>query len=112
MDRKQLVGARVKALRKTRGLSQRSLAEILGKSTESVSQLERGVFLPSYETLEGLAVAFDVPMAEFFPSVGGSRLTDKEEDLINQVQQISRRLGEKKLETAVAQLTALLALSE
>ncbi len=60
MDEAQLrnnLGRTIAAHRRARGLTQEKLAEVVGVSPEWVSQLERGVGLPSLDGLARLAEA-------------------------------------------------------
>lgn len=60
MDEAQLrnnLGRTIATHRRARGLTQEKLAEVVGVSTEWVSQLERGVGLPSLDGLARLAEA-------------------------------------------------------
>ena len=54
------IGALVRALRTSRGLSMRALAAEAGVSQPFLSKLENGRLLPSLSTLYALAAAFDV----------------------------------------------------
>lgn len=49
------IGRRIKAMRKRRGLTQGGLADVFGISRTAVSQWERGMTLPTIETLERVA---------------------------------------------------------
>lgn len=55
-----MVGERLKRLRKSKGLKQKELAEIVYVSPSAVSQYENGRSQPSRETLEELARCFGV----------------------------------------------------
>lgn len=63
---KELVGARLKELRKSRGLSQADVAERINVDAKHISRLETGKTFPYAETLEALGKALDVPVKEFF----------------------------------------------
>jgi transcriptional regulator with XRE-family HTH domain len=60
------VGAGVRRLRESRGLTQAQLAEAAGMSTEEVSRLERGRREPRIGTLQRLAEAMSADIAELF----------------------------------------------
>ena len=60
------LGVRIKKIRKQKGLSQLQAAEPAGIDPKSLSRIETGLFNPSIETLEGLALALGVEMYEFF----------------------------------------------
>jgi transcriptional regulator with XRE-family HTH domain len=57
---------RLKALRIEKQLTQEELAEITSLSTSFISSMERGINAPSFETLESLAKALDVPVRGLF----------------------------------------------
>ncbi len=60
------VGADLRALRKSRGLTLSELALRLGRSVGWLSQVERGVSQPTIADLRALAATYDVPMSLFF----------------------------------------------
>lgn len=60
------LGADLRALRKTRGLTLLDLSEMMGKSVGWMSQVERDISSPTIEELRGLAKALDVPLSLFF----------------------------------------------
>ncbi len=59
-------GRRLRELRKQKDLTQEQLAEAAQISVEFLSNMERGVNAPSFETLERLAMALNVDVKEFF----------------------------------------------
>jgi len=59
-------GKRVRVLRKQADLSQEELAARADISVDFVGLIERGVNAPSFETLEKLAEALEVPVRELF----------------------------------------------
>lgn len=66
MDTKTLIGKQVQSLRKRKGLSQETLAELVGIDAKSLSRLERGAHYPSIETLEKMATAMNFELKDFF----------------------------------------------
>ena len=54
-------------IREERGLSQQGLANASGVNKATINQIERGRRSPNLETLEKLANALAVEMADFFP---------------------------------------------
>jgi transcriptional regulator with XRE-family HTH domain len=60
------VGARIRELRKDRGLSLRALAELSGLSLNAVSRIERGESSPTVASLFSLATALQVHIADLF----------------------------------------------
>lgn len=62
MERKKLnanIGVRIKISREQAGLTQEQLAERIGRSTQFVSTIERGVAGPSVETIISICDALD-----------------------------------------------------
>jgi transcriptional regulator with XRE-family HTH domain len=59
-------GQRLRALRIERGMTQEDLAKVTGFSTAFISQMERGINAPSFESLEMLAKALDKDVMELF----------------------------------------------
>lgn len=59
-------GKRLRKLRRRKDLTQERLAEVLDVSVEFISNMERGINAPSFETLEKLSGALDLPVSEFF----------------------------------------------
>lgn len=76
MDNKKMLGKRIKAVRKLKGLTQEKLAEIIGLETGSLSAIESGRHFPSIITLEKIAECFDVQLQTFFDFT--SKLSDDE----------------------------------
>ncbi len=60
------LGADLRALRKTRGLTLTALAEALGKSVGWLSQVERDISEPSVADLRAMAKVFDVSVSSLF----------------------------------------------
>ncbi len=56
----KVIGARIKQLRKAKGITQEVLAEKLGVSTEHICRIERGTYRPSCYLIENLATALNV----------------------------------------------------
>ena len=59
-------GKRLRYIRRHKDLTQEQLAEAVGISIEFLSNLERGVNAPSFETLEKLATILEVQVRAFF----------------------------------------------
>jgi transcriptional regulator with XRE-family HTH domain len=60
------VGAKVRSLRKERGLTLEQLSELSGLSTGIISQLERGKANPAFTSLVQLAHGLDIPVGQLF----------------------------------------------
>ena len=73
------VGARVRLLRKVRGLSQQALAEVTGVTFQQIQKYERGANRVSASMLSRIAQALDVPISELFGETceeGGGAIDD------------------------------------
>ncbi len=65
-DFQKKFGARVRELRKRKGLTQENLAELLNIGVRSLGKIETGNSFPSTETLEKLIVVLDISAPEIF----------------------------------------------
>lgn len=63
---KKQLGQRIKEIRKSKGLTQEKLAEIVGIGTSNISYIETGKFAPSIENFERIADALDVEPYELY----------------------------------------------
>lgn len=62
------MGRQLRRVRRERGLSLRSLAELSGLNVNTLSLIENGKTSPSVSTLQQLATALQVPITAFFES--------------------------------------------
>ena len=65
-DIKKLLGSKIKAIRKQRGLTQEQLAEMVGIGTPNISYIECGKFAPAIDTLEKISTALNVEPYELY----------------------------------------------
>jgi len=63
---KELLGRRIRELRKGAGLSQQQLSEEIGIESKYLSRIERGGAFPYVETLEATAQALKVDLKDLF----------------------------------------------
>jgi transcriptional regulator with XRE-family HTH domain len=106
MDETFSLGARLRALRRERGLTQRDLAGRADVSANAISLIERSEISPSVATLQRLAAALKVKMSFFF--VEDERQTDimhvKAGECLSiadggvTIETIGRRLREQQIE--------------
>ncbi len=66
MQLKKHFGKRVQQLRQARKMTQEELAEQVGVSIESISNIERGIHGPSFDNLEKIILALNVPAKSLF----------------------------------------------
>jgi len=107
MDTKKRVGLRIRAIRKQKELTQDQLAELMGRSVDAISNLERGVSHPSFETLERLSETLEAPVKSFFEFEGGADISAKRAALLEELTTVAAQLKDKELEIGVKQLKAL-----
>ncbi len=105
MDIRTRVALRIRTIRKSRGLTQDDLAAMIDRSVDALSNIERGVSLAGYDTLERLAEGLGVPVAEFFaePEPGQAKRTETMERLLD----AARSLGDEDLSKAVLVIEVL-----
>lgn len=63
---KSKFGKRLQYLRVREGITQEQLADKTGVTVESISNIERGIFGPKFETLEKIAGVLKVPVKKLF----------------------------------------------
>jgi len=63
---KFIFGKRLQFLRIRAGLTQEQMADQLEVTKETISNLERGVHGPKFDTLEKIAKVLNVPVIELF----------------------------------------------
>ena len=66
MEVKRRVGARIKALRMKKGLTQEQLSELVQINSKYLSGIERGRENPTFNTLISLAKSLQVDLGEIF----------------------------------------------
>ena len=81
MNIKKEIGEKIKRLRKRRGLTQESLAEMIDISSRNLSNIELGVSFPKPETLEKILISLNSTTQELFTN----NHIKTNEDLINEI---------------------------
>jgi len=77
-------GKRIQFLRKQKGLNQTELADIVGISTEQVSNIERATSRTRIETAAAIADALDVTLSELFDLPLFDKKSKKKTDAIKE----------------------------
>ncbi len=81
MNIKKEIGEKIKRLRKRRGITQESLAEMIDISSRNLSNIELGVSFPKPETLEKILTTLNSTTQELFTN----NHIKTNEDLINEI---------------------------
>ena len=58
------IARRIKKWRKTMGLTQSQFAELVNLSEDSIGKIERGISVPTVETLKKIAEGLKIPLSE------------------------------------------------
>ena len=66
MEKKQLLGKRLRELRKRKGINQEKLAEYINVEPETISNIENGKNYPSMINLENILNVLNVSFSEVF----------------------------------------------
>ncbi len=66
MTTRELLGARIKELRKKKGLTQDKLSEMIDIDPKHLSRIEVGGSYPSLETLDKMSIVLKVDLKDFF----------------------------------------------
>ncbi len=91
---KQKFGKRVREIRKSKGLTQEQIAELINIEPPNVSKMESGLHFPQPDKIEKLAKALDVNIQELFDF----EHIQKKQDLINYINKSISEFDTKKLE--------------
>lgn len=100
---KELLGMRIREVRKARHLSQERLAEKVGVEPKQISRIEGGKSAPSLDTLEAIAKHLQVQMKDLLDF----QHLVPEETAADQAVRLLGMMDEKTKRLAVRLLTAL-----
>lgn len=104
-DLKKTLGARVRASRLARGLTQEQVAERIEKSVQTVSSIERGVYLAGVDTLLELSQALETPLHVLLGEALDA--TPKRQEKEFEARLLIHALSDRDIDVAIAQLRAL-----
>jgi transcriptional regulator with XRE-family HTH domain len=104
---KHALGAAIRAARNRAGLTQEELGAQIGKTPETVSNIERGKQTPTIETLAELARILKVPISELFDAVGDANaLPDARRRSEARLREMVRQLDDDALTVVLEQVAA------
>lgn len=102
----QIFGQRLKEIRRARGMTQEELGKAVKLDYKFIGAIERGAKTSSFQTVEKLAFALDVPFYKFFvPTTMRSSAVEKE---IKELLEHSHRIDVRRVEEFLRGLRALL----
>ncbi|MFT5646682.1 MAG: transcriptional regulator with XRE-family HTH domain [Aureispira sp.] len=84
------IGKQIKAFRKSKDLSQEGLAEKIGMSRSQYSRIEGNKVKPTLTTLEKIAEALEVGMAELFSTQEDIEISSKNSSTLERVRLIEQ----------------------
>ena len=90
---KELLGARIKELRKAKGLSQEELSEKVGIDSKHLSRIEVGTSYSSLDTLGKIAQALGIEIKDLFEFMHLSRT----KDLTDNISKLLKEADEDKV---------------
>lgn len=105
MDKKRLLGKRIREIRKRQRLSQEKLAERAGISAQYVSNIERGKENPTLDLLLGLAEALRVSLGQMCEFETVEEMDQKK--IRGAVGEMLRKADAERLKVALKVLRAL-----
>lgn len=102
------LGARIRSARQSAGLSQEALANQIERTSESISNIERGGQLPAIDTLIALSGALKLPLSELLQHVDDDRDVSKERALAEaRLADLVRALSDEAVSIALLQVEVL-----
>ncbi len=84
----QLVGPKIRQLRKERKLTQTELASRIGIQQSDLSRMEKGEYRVSLDTLFKILAVFNVSISEFFDDVNKESLTPRDVQLMRDLKRL------------------------
>lgn len=96
----KLVGARIRVLRKERGMSQESLGEKGGFHFSYIGQIERGEKNVALLNLEKIATALDVNVAQLFNYINEEYEQTESDANVNEIMMMLRKSDPQQIAMA------------
>lgn len=84
----QLIGPRIRKMRKERKLTQTDLASRIGIQQSDLSRMEKGEYRVSLDTLFRILAEFNVSISEFFDDVNKEQMTPRDVQIMRDFKQL------------------------
>lgn len=84
----QLIGPRIRRMRKERKLTQTDLASRIGIQQSDLSRMEKGEYRVSLDTLFRILSEFNVSISEFFDDVNKEAMTPRDVQIMRDLKQL------------------------
>lgn len=108
MDIRKIIGLRIAALRRQKGLTQSQLSELIDLTPQAVSKLERGTHQPKPTTLALLGRALDVPLSTLLEDPPTDPGAVEREAQLRELSAAARQLSTAHLSAVLGLIEALL----
>jgi len=97
----QLVGRKIRELRKERKLTQVELSARLGIQQSDLSRMEKGEYRVSLDTLFKILAEFDVSIGEFFDDVAKESFSPREVQMVREFKTLAP-IAQREVEDFIA----------
>lgn len=101
------IGERIRFFRRAKKMTQARLAEAVGRSDDAISQFERGLIVPSVETLIALSRTFSVPVDALISSGGPREVAGERKGNIEQANAVLSAMSDQKVRLSLKFLRML-----
>ena len=97
----QLVGRKIKRLRKERRLTQTELSTRIGIQQSDLSRMEKGEYRVSLDTLFKILAEFDVTIGEFFDDLSRETFSPREVKMVREFKSLAPE-AQREVEDLIA----------
>lgn len=85
----QLIGPKIRKIRKERKLTQTDLASRIGIQQSDLSRMEKGEYRVSLDTLFQILAEFNVSISEFFDDVAQENITPRDVKVVRELNDLT-----------------------
>jgi transcriptional regulator with XRE-family HTH domain len=107
-DFEKNLGQKIRIARQRAGLTQEDLAARISRTSESISNIERGQQEPGIKTVQSLAEVLGLPISEFFEASDSLGIDKARLEMEFRLRDLARELTDRDLAVVVAQIEVLL----